>query len=81
MTNRKWIEIHECDDEEDNVTVWATEYICSGKTAYVWILMIDSNDYIVDIDCNGFAYHGKHYKTLTGAKKLAESFVRKMEDE
>lgn len=63
-----WMAILECDDDDDNPTVWATEINSERYGKYVWIEKYDEDEFHITI--NDYEWRTlKICKSLTSAKR------------
>lgn len=63
----KWKPIYECDDDDGNPTVWATEVNHHKYGKFIWITKVDDNEF--EITTSNYDEPIKVCKTLTSAKR------------
>ena len=74
---RKLIIVPECNDENDNPCCWAMT-VCDNH--YIWVSKYGDKEYIIE-DSNGNNLAGnKVYKTLSGARREAESIAWRQDE-
>lgn len=70
-----WNPIFECDDEDGNPTVWASEVNSDSYGKFIWIEKYDEKEYHITA-CNPEWYTLKICKSLASAKRWVSSNIK-----
>lgn len=80
-TAREWKPVCECNDEYDNIRVWACKFKMLGEENFVWVEQLSEKEYAVFPNASDKPYEDKIFKTRQGAINLAETYISRYEDE
>lgn len=71
-----WKPVLECDDDENNPTVWATKVDHEKYGQFIWIEKHDDNEYHITVCPNKLWRTLKICKSLASAKRWCSSNVK-----
>ena len=74
-----WNPVYECDDEDDNPTVWALEINSSKYGKYAWISLEDDNEFSITTSNYGSNLGSEPLmvcKSLKSAKRWVSMNIR-----